>query len=137
MQRKNYLSRSSLQGHAARLCPYEKLSYDLSHALLSKGNIGDSTFLVDRPKMVNIFLHDNSTPIRERDRLAKAYVIDTRFVTSHGTQTFSRDISHTLPRQTLYDLSHISSTYYLLMFNSHITNSDFKEAFKRHMSPLN
>jgi hypothetical protein len=47
-----------------------------------------------------------------------------------------RDLSRALPRQTLYEISHISSFYYLLMLNSHITDKDFKVCFDKGHSPL-
>jgi hypothetical protein len=47
-----------------------------------------------------------------------------------------RDLFRALPRQTLYEISHISSFYYLLMFNSHITDKDFKVCFDKGLPPL-
>jgi hypothetical protein len=116
--------------------PIQAAPHGFAPDLRPRGNIGDTGLPTNRPDTVNVFLHDNTTLTRETDRLSEAYIIDARFVTEHGTRQLHRDLSKALPRQTCYEVSHISSFYYLLMFNSYITDQQFKACFAKKLTPL-
>jgi hypothetical protein len=123
------------QGHTAHLCPAKEPIHDLTTPLQPRGIMGDTNLPKDRPESISVFLHDNTALSRELDRLAEGYIIDARFVTGHSIPTLNRDLSRALPQQTKYAISHLSSTYYLLMFNSHLTDPDYQTACKKHLTP--
>jgi hypothetical protein len=62
-------------------------------------------------------------------------VIDACFVSNHYTQSLNRSLSHALPRQTKLELSHLSTTYYYISFNSNLTNEDYQATFREHLTP--
>jgi hypothetical protein len=108
----------------------------LTTAPQSRGCIGDNAFLTNRTTTARVFLHDNSALATETDRLAESYVIDARFILRRSTPKLNYDLAGALPRNTSFETSYISKTYYLLMFNSHLTHLDFQTAFTITLSPL-
>jgi hypothetical protein len=48
--------------------------------------------------------------------------------------TINRDLSRALPYHIEFELSHLTFTFYLIMFNSHLIDQDYQMAFKQHLS---
>jgi hypothetical protein len=79
----------------------------LTVALQPRDNIGDDSFPTNRPSATTVFLHNNSAMAIETDRLVETYVIDARFISGHYVQKLNGDLNRTLPRRTLFEISHI------------------------------
>jgi hypothetical protein len=93
--------------------------------MVPRGNLGENNFPSARLTTARIYLNNVTHLVRETDRLSKTYVVDAWFITSHYLPKINRDLSRSLPRNTKFQLSHLSGYYYMLMFDSHITRHDF------------
>jgi Domain of unknown function (DUF4283) len=96
----------------------------LPPALRPRGVSNVSEYPTDRTRHARVFLRDSDQLIMDTDRLSKTYIIDARFISSPSLPHLNRDITRALPRGIEFELSHLSGTYYLLAFNSHITHNE-------------